>query len=92
MTHGMEEEADVALDQLHHAINVHHGLLVPLTQVGTHLGVKVLQLTRAHTDGKHKLTTLIQRHAASFHRYHIVIPLGFADCSAGPGRTYQAPV
>lgn len=40
----MEQEADVALDQLHHSMNVHHRLLVPLTQIGAHLRLKVLQL------------------------------------------------
>lgn len=44
MTHSVEQEADVALDQLHHSINVHHRLLVPLTQIGAHLRLKVLQL------------------------------------------------
>lgn len=41
----MQQEADVALDQLHHPMDVHHRLLVPLAQIGTHLCVKVLQLT-----------------------------------------------
>lgn len=41
----MEEETDVALSQLHHTMNVHHGLLIPPAQVGTHLCVQVLQLT-----------------------------------------------
>lgn len=49
MTHGVQQEADVALDQLHHPMNVHHRLLVPLTQIGTHLRLKVLQLTHTHT-------------------------------------------
>lgn len=44
-THGVEQETGVALSQLHHSMNVHHGLLVPPAQVGTHLCVQVLQLT-----------------------------------------------
>lgn len=45
MTHSMQQEADVALDQLDHPINVHHRLLVPAAQIGTHFCFKVLQLT-----------------------------------------------
>lgn len=50
MTHGMQEEADVTLDQVYHPINVHHRLLIPPAQIGTNLGVKILQLT--HTQIK----------------------------------------
>lgn len=45
----MQQEADVALDQLHHPINVHHRLLVPLAEIRTHFCLKVLQLTHKHT-------------------------------------------
>lgn len=45
----MEQETDAALSQLHHTVNVHHGLLVPPAQVGAHLCVQVLQLTHTHT-------------------------------------------
>lgn len=48
MTHSMQQEADVALDQLHHPINVHHRLLVPPAQIRTELCLKILQLTH-HT-------------------------------------------
>lgn len=41
----MQQEADVALDQLHHSVDVHHRLLKPAAQVGTHLCLKVKKLT-----------------------------------------------
>lgn len=53
MTHSMQEEADITLDQVHHPINVHHRLLIPPAQIGTNLSVKILQLT--HTQIKTEL-------------------------------------
>lgn len=50
MTHGMQQEADVALDQLYHPMNVHHRLLVPPAQVGTHLCFKIMQLKHTHSQ------------------------------------------
>lgn len=46
----MEEEADAALNQLHHAMDVHHRLLIPPAQVGTHLRLQVLQLACTETS------------------------------------------
>lgn len=45
ITHGVQQEADVALDQLHHSVDVHHRLLIPPAQIGTNLSLQVLQLT-----------------------------------------------
>lgn len=58
MTHGMQQEADVALDQLYHPMNVHHRLLVPPAQVGTHLCFKIMQLKHTHSQfGINNVTT-----------------------------------
>ena len=46
MTHSMQQEADVVLNELHHPMDVHHRLLVPPAQIGAHLRLKVQQLTQ----------------------------------------------
>ncbi len=86
----MQQEADVALHQLHHPMNVHHRLLVPPAQIGTHLCLKVLQLT--HTYSQIKVTLIIQQqvYLDLLCTYYTLIPLGFAGCYADLGRIYQA--
>lgn len=85
MTHSMQQEADVALDQLHHPMNVHHRLLVPLAQIGTHLCVKVLQLTN-----QNGINNVMTTYITLLHHYYILIPLGFAGYYVGLGRIYRA--
>lgn len=93
MTHSVKQEADVALDQLHHSMNVHHRLLVPLTQIGAHLCFKVLQLKHQQSGTRQSCTDNTITYTfigTQLHCYCTVIPLGFAGCCADLGRTYQA--
>lgn len=43
-THSMEQEADVALDQLNHTLNVQHRLLIPAAEVRPDLRLQVGEL------------------------------------------------
>lgn len=40
-THSVQQEADTALDQLHHAMDVQHRLFVPLAEIRTDLRLQV---------------------------------------------------
>lgn len=82
----MKQEADVGLSQLHHAVNVHHRLLVPPAQVGTHLRLKVLQLTHRNVINH---TAKAWRSLPPQRRLSLILR-GSEGCRAGLGRIYRA--